>query len=122
MRGSRDALRRKAASLLRDWGSCPECGERGTLVVSVPALAGKLVVLIDCRSPCGMKKFYPSTYLVTLGGVADSVRRRLELEASDWSEETVVRKMGEILRDRAAEEEAAAVFRFSWDDLMGRRR
>ena len=143
----RDGLRRKGTTLLRDWGTCPDCQERGSLAVSIPSHAGSLVVIIDCRSPdvvCSMKREVLSEYLVRLGASADRVRRWLELkkanEDRDWRKiAEVAENVARDLRDdpgarrdledlqeklkqkMAAEKDERRIFGISWDDLMGRR-
>lgn len=117
-----DALRRKATSLLRDWGTCPECGDRWTLQISIPPAAGRLVVAITCaRNSCELRRDFSSTYLQQLGAIADQTRRRFELGAKvpDFEEE-IRKKMGEVLRE-SQEREEARIFGFSWDDVFGRR-
>lgn len=102
-----DALRRKGTSLLRDWGTCPDCGERGTLQVSIPRSAGRLVLAITCqRNRCDLKTHFPSSFIQRLGAIADTVRRKLELEEKK-------KTVGDIFRDNVGAG-------FTWEDLMGR--
>lgn len=144
-RATEDALRRKGTSLLRDWATCPECGERGTLQVSIPASAERLALAITCgRNRCNLKTYFPSSFIHRLGSVADSVRRTLELEEKRKTASAFSRAAGDIFRDNAGagfydtsfrdvvdndERNQAARFRefvekfgegFTWEDLMGK--
>lgn len=123
-RRARDAIRRKGISLLRDWGTCPDCRERGTLAVSIQPTAG--VFVIDCRSPgvCGMKREVPPEYLVRLGASAERVRSWLKLrEASACDDPSAaMRDFAEELKKmiKENEKEKRRIFGMSWDELMGR--
>lgn len=105
-----DAMRRKGTTLLRDWGECPDCGERGTLTVTVPRVLGMVIVFIACTPVCGMRCNYPTLHLCRLGSMADRVRALLEVEAKD----ELSRQMGEILREKQEQKkEEARIFGFS---------
>ncbi len=72
---------RIAGNLLRAYGKCPDCDGGGTLTVSRPVAAGRLVSVITC--PCGMRRDYPSEYLVKLGRLELEVKGMYELHAAD---------------------------------------